>query len=70
MVDLREAYKAVTIHLLKIAEERGEESLSGIESNRLEELALDMINDTNYTDKLVESVENFIEDFGEDYDLW
>jgi hypothetical protein len=69
-MNLREAYKVVTVHLLEIAGERGEESLANMDSDEIALLAMNMINDENFTDKLVESAENFIEDFGEEYDLW
>lgn len=69
-MNLREAYKVVTIHLLEVAGERGEESLAEMDRDGIALLAMDMINDENFTDKLVESAENFIEDFGQDYNLW
>jgi hypothetical protein len=69
-MNLREAYKQVIIHLLELAEERGEESLSEMSSDAKALLAMDMLNDDNCTDKLVEAIEDYIEDYGGDIGLW
>ncbi|MEK5175107.1 hypothetical protein NST63_18070 [Heyndrickxia sp. FSL W8-0496] len=66
-MSLREAYKMVIKHQLVMLEEEGRWSFG---TNEIEELAEQLHDNEDFIDDLKDSIEEHLEDFGENYGLF
>ncbi|MEK4907491.1 hypothetical protein [Niallia sp. FSL M8-0099] len=66
-MDLRKAYKLVIKHQLELLEEDGRWQFA---HGQIEELSEKLHDDVDFLEDIQDSIEEYLEDFGENYDLF